>query len=127
MGFVLILAPVTLTVLWILLARSVPKKHVAPLFLITFMLAIVAFGIGYLVGGIEPTYRGDIAVSDIIRYSDSSLSAGECDRVRTTFSEAHRLLRSGARSQEAAALVRTRLQTTSDYPSDAEATKQTGQ
>jgi hypothetical protein len=121
MSIVLIILPIAAIVVWVLLARGVPKQQAIPLFVVSIILAALAFGVGWSIGEISPTYRGNIAVQEIVRQTRRTLDAGECDRARSVYAEAHDLLQKGGKPQEAVTLLRSRLQTPGNHAESAPA------
>jgi len=110
MVIVLVILHLAAVVVWLLLARGIPRKQATPLFAVTIFLAALTFGIGFSVGEISPTYRGSIAVQEIVRHASKTLDSGECDRAQLAFAEARQLLQTGGTPQEAVNVLRTRLQ-----------------
>lgn len=111
MGIIVIILPLAAIVLWLLLSRGIPRKLATPLMIVTIILAALMFWVGWMFGEISPTYRGNIAVQEIIRHTNETLDAHDCERARLAFSEARKVLQRGGKPLEAVDILRSSLQT----------------
>jgi len=116
MGALLFILPVIAIFLGIKLLRGLPRRRQVWLACFAIACTVIAFGIGYLSGGIAPEYRGNIAIYRLIRDSNRAFEVGDSEQVRTAFSEANRFTEGGGSVHDAVTMISERLRLSSSAP-----------
>jgi len=92
-----------------LLLRNVSGQRKVVIALLAAVWTGVVFVLGFTIGEIKPTYRGNIAIQTILRETNKALEDGQCDRAKMAFSDAQRFLDNGGSFHDAARQVGEKL------------------
>lgn len=92
-----------------LMLRGMPRRKQLALTLLAVVWTAIAIGAAYLVGGIAPEYRGNIAIQRLLRETNHALQSGDCERARAAFSEATRVVEGGGKLHDAVTTIGERL------------------
>ena len=116
MGALLFILPVIAIFLAIKLLRGLPRRRQVWLACFAIACTAITFSMGYQLGGIAPEYRGNIAINRLIRDSNRAFDVGDCEQVRTAFSEANRFTEGGGSLHDAVTMISERLRLSSSAP-----------
>jgi len=94
MGALLFILPVICIVIGIMLLRGQPRRRQVWLALFAIVCTTFVFSLGYMFGGITPTYRGEGAIGSLLVVTNRALEAGDYENTRAAFQEAISLVKS---------------------------------
>lgn len=116
MGVILFILPAVGIGVGIRLLRGIPRRKQLWLAFFLLVWTAVTIGIGFLLGEVAPTYRGDIAIQRLLRDTNQSLQNGDCEKARAAFSEVHEFVEGGGLLRDAVNMIAERLRPSTSPP-----------